>query len=184
MLIVLAKEFEFLRLIREGRLPFEPVWENYAVPTGKHLVMKSPGANLTINQVEWPHVKPRKAAFRDQLAVPNTDAAHNPGLLHNAIAEAKADSEDASLADQKKADAQASLDTLRGFVALGNQLEIGAKDVFAANDNTQMVIVGGVPIIGLRSPASSQPRQKEGRTARRAISGHPKGARHGDQRGD
>jgi hypothetical protein len=72
-LILLATEFEFARLIREGRLPFEPVWEDYAVPTGKHLVMKSPGAHITINQVEWPHIKPRRAIFRDQLATPNTD---------------------------------------------------------------------------------------------------------------
>lgn len=34
-LIVLAAEFEFLRLIKEGHLPFDPAWENYASPTGQ-----------------------------------------------------------------------------------------------------------------------------------------------------
>ena len=71
-LIVLAAEFEFVRLIKEGHLPFEPCWDDYAVPTGKHLVMRSPGAQITINQVEYPHQKPRRAIFRDQFAVPNT----------------------------------------------------------------------------------------------------------------
>jgi hypothetical protein len=39
-LIVLAAEFEFLKLIKESHLPFEPSWEDYASPTGKHLVMR------------------------------------------------------------------------------------------------------------------------------------------------
>jgi hypothetical protein len=72
-LIVLATEFEFVRLIKEGHLPFEPSWDDYAAPTGKHLVMRSPGANITINQVEYPHQKPRSAKFRDAFAVPNME---------------------------------------------------------------------------------------------------------------
>jgi hypothetical protein len=71
-LIVLATEFEFLRLMKESHLPFEPVWNDYASPTGKHLVMVSPSAKITISQVEYPHKKPRSAKFRDDLAVPNT----------------------------------------------------------------------------------------------------------------
>ena len=70
-LIVLAVECEFARLIREGHLPFEPTWEDYAAPTGKHLVMRSPGAQITISQVEYPHQKPRFALFRKAFAVPN-----------------------------------------------------------------------------------------------------------------
>src|SRR5690348_14175828 len=72
-LIVLAAEFEFIRLIKEGHLPFEPSWDNYASPTGKHLVMRSPGAQITINQVEYPHQKPRWAKFRAQFGVPNAE---------------------------------------------------------------------------------------------------------------
>ncbi|EJN04213.1 hypothetical protein [Phyllobacterium sp. YR531] len=71
-LVVLAAEFEFYKLIREGQLPFDPCWEDYASPTGKHLVMKSPSAQITLNQVDYPHQKPRRAIFRDQFAVPNT----------------------------------------------------------------------------------------------------------------
>lgn len=70
-LIVLAAELEFIKLIREGRLPFEPSWDDYACPTGKHLVMRSPGAQITINQVEYPHKKPRWAQFRQEFGTPN-----------------------------------------------------------------------------------------------------------------
>jgi hypothetical protein len=72
-LIVLAAEFEFVRLIKEGHLPFDPCWDDYAAPTGKHLVMRSPGAQITINQVEYPHQKPRRAIFRDHFGVPNAE---------------------------------------------------------------------------------------------------------------
>jgi hypothetical protein len=34
--------------------------------------MRSPGATITINQVDKPHIKPRHADFRDQFAVPNS----------------------------------------------------------------------------------------------------------------
>ena len=71
-LIVLAAEFEFVRLVKEAHLPFDISWENYAAPTGKHLVMRSPKANITINQVEYPHQKPRWASFRDSFGVPNS----------------------------------------------------------------------------------------------------------------
>lgn len=63
-LIVIAVKSEFLKLIRENHLPFEPSWEHYASPTGKHLVMRSRGANITVNQVEYPHKKPRWARFK------------------------------------------------------------------------------------------------------------------------
>lgn len=72
-LIVLAAEFEFVRLIKEGHLPFDPCWDDYAAPTGKHLVMRSPGAQITINQVEYPHQKPRQAIFRAKYGVPNAE---------------------------------------------------------------------------------------------------------------
>lgn len=72
-LIQLATEFEFYKLIKEGHLPFDPAWEFYARPTGKHLVMRSPGAHITLSQVEYPHMKPRQAVFRDSMSVPNCD---------------------------------------------------------------------------------------------------------------
>lgn len=72
-LIVLAAEFEFSKLITEGQLPFEPSWESYASPTGKHLVMYSPGAKITLNQVQYPHMKPRQAQFRENMDVSNSE---------------------------------------------------------------------------------------------------------------
>jgi hypothetical protein len=72
-LIVIATEFEFVKLIKEGHLPYEPCWDDYACPTGKHLVMRSPAAQITINQVDCPHKKPRWASFRDKFGVPNTE---------------------------------------------------------------------------------------------------------------
>lgn len=71
-LIVLAAEFEFARLINDQQLPFEVTWDDYASPTGKHLVMRSHQANITISQVEYPHQKPRSARFRDAMAISNT----------------------------------------------------------------------------------------------------------------
>jgi len=61
-----------MKLIKKGQLPYDPSWENYERPTGKHLVMRSPGAQITINQVAYPDKKPRQAVFREKFAVPNT----------------------------------------------------------------------------------------------------------------
>jgi hypothetical protein len=72
-LIVIAAEAEFMRLMREEHLPFEPSWDDYASPTGKHLVMRSPGAHITINQVDYPHKKPRWAQFREDFGTPNAE---------------------------------------------------------------------------------------------------------------
>ena len=70
-LIVKATEFEFYRLIMAGSLPFDPAWEDYAAPTGKHLVMRSGRARITINQVESIDTKPRKAVFRENYGISN-----------------------------------------------------------------------------------------------------------------
>jgi hypothetical protein len=72
-LIVLATEWEFECLIEAGSLPFEPSYEHYAAPTGKHLVMRSRRARITINQVHSPNKKPRKAVFRDAFGTPNME---------------------------------------------------------------------------------------------------------------
>ncbi|WP_156394111.1 hypothetical protein [Methylobacterium sp. Leaf94] len=63
-LICKAAEHEFRRLIEAGSLPFEPSWDDYASPTGKHLVMRGKRSRITINQVDKPNTKPRRAAFR------------------------------------------------------------------------------------------------------------------------
>jgi len=72
-LILKATEFEFRRLIDAGSLPFEPAWEPYAAPTGKHLVMRSKRARITVNQIASPKQKPRPAKFRDNYGVTNTE---------------------------------------------------------------------------------------------------------------
>jgi hypothetical protein len=70
-LIVLATEHEFARLIDKGSLPLDMAWEPYAAPTGKHLVMRSARAVMTINQVDDAKKKPRHAVFRDHYGLPN-----------------------------------------------------------------------------------------------------------------
>jgi hypothetical protein len=70
-LIALAADYEFELLIKAGSLPYEPSWEYYARPTGKHFVMRSKRAHITISQVEDPDLKPRNAVFRHVFAVPN-----------------------------------------------------------------------------------------------------------------
>jgi hypothetical protein len=71
-LIVLAVEHEFEKLALAGVLPFDPVYEEYAAPTGKHLVLRNGRACVTINQIA-DRKKPRKAVFRNQLGLPNKD---------------------------------------------------------------------------------------------------------------
>ncbi len=70
-LICKAAEHEFKKLIEAGSLPFEPSWENYASPTGKHLVMRGRYSRITINQVEKPDLAPRRAVFRDNFGATN-----------------------------------------------------------------------------------------------------------------
>jgi hypothetical protein len=72
-LIVKAVEYEFDKLARAGSLPFEPTWEDYAAPTGKHLVLRNDYACVTINQIEAKGKKPRKAVFRNSFGLPNMD---------------------------------------------------------------------------------------------------------------
>jgi len=70
-LIALAADYEFEQLIRASSLPFEPSWEYYARPTGKHFVMRSPRAHLTISQVDDPELRPRSAVYRNKFSLPN-----------------------------------------------------------------------------------------------------------------
>lgn len=93
-LIVLAVEHEFRKLADTGLIDFEPTWENYAVPTGKHLVLRNAFTCVTINQIEAARKKPRKAVFRNSLGLPNgrflfddwnREAAERDGLTHTLI---------------------------------------------------------------------------------------------------
>ncbi len=73
-LILKAAEFEFLKLIASGNLPgFDSAWEDYALPTGKHLVMRTRRAVITINQVPTINTRPRDAVFRQNYGVANMD---------------------------------------------------------------------------------------------------------------
>jgi len=88
-LIVKAAEFEFNKLIRTGQLPgLDPAWEDYAAPTGKHLVMRTRRALITINQVASINAPPRNAIFRSNFGVPNGEY-----LFPEWNAEAKQESE-------------------------------------------------------------------------------------------
>ncbi|GAV34791.1 hypothetical protein ROTAS13_02461 [Roseomonas sp. TAS13] len=71
-LIVKAVELQLFKLARSGSLPFEPKWEEYASPTGKHLVLHSPRSRITVNQVSEPSSKPRHAKFRENFGLNNT----------------------------------------------------------------------------------------------------------------
>jgi hypothetical protein len=70
-LVALAADYEFELLVKANSLPFEPSWEYYARPTGKHFVMRSRRAHITISQLDDPEFKPRNAVFRNLFAIPN-----------------------------------------------------------------------------------------------------------------
>lgn len=71
-LILKATEFEFVRLILAGKLPTcIPAWEDYAIPTGKHLVMRTAKARITISQVPTLNSNPRSAVFRTNFGASN-----------------------------------------------------------------------------------------------------------------
>jgi hypothetical protein len=70
-LIAHASEYEVMRLVEGGFLPFDGTWEPYARPTGQHLVVWTRRARLTISQLEDPDRRPRGADFRDNYATSN-----------------------------------------------------------------------------------------------------------------
>jgi hypothetical protein len=70
-LVALAADYEFESLVKANSLPFDASWEFYARPTGKHFVMRTPRAHITISQIEDPELKPRNAVFRNIFAIPN-----------------------------------------------------------------------------------------------------------------
>jgi hypothetical protein len=68
-LIMLAASFEFQQLLENASLPgFDGTWQFFARPTGKHFVMLTKRARITLNQVEEPKKKPRRAVFRNNYA--------------------------------------------------------------------------------------------------------------------
>jgi hypothetical protein len=67
-LIMLAASYEFQQLVASGSLPFDGAWEFFAKPTGKHFVMLTKRARITVNQIEDPRKKPRRAVFRNNYA--------------------------------------------------------------------------------------------------------------------
>jgi hypothetical protein len=68
-LIMLAASYEFQQLVANGSLPnFDGSWQYFARPTGKHFVMLTNRARITLNQVEDPKKKPRHAVFRNNYA--------------------------------------------------------------------------------------------------------------------
>lgn len=72
-LIVKATEFEFSKLIAAGNLPgLDPSLEDYALPAGKHLVMRTARAHITISQVPTINTRPRAATFRENFGIGNT----------------------------------------------------------------------------------------------------------------
>jgi hypothetical protein len=71
-LIAHAAEYEILRLIEGGQLPFDASWEPFARPTGYHLVIWTKRGRLTISQVDDWRKKPRDADFRGNYGMSNT----------------------------------------------------------------------------------------------------------------
>jgi hypothetical protein len=67
-LIMLAASYEFQQLVTNGSLPFDGAWEFFAKPTGKHFVMLTKRARITVNQIEDPRKKPRRAVHRNNYA--------------------------------------------------------------------------------------------------------------------
>jgi hypothetical protein len=67
-LIMLAASYEFELLVKGGNLPFEGTWEFFARPTGKHFVMYSDLARVTIGRVEDASKKPRPAKHRENYS--------------------------------------------------------------------------------------------------------------------
>ena len=70
-LIAHAAEYEVMRLVEGGSLPFDATWEHFARPTGKHLVVWTKRGRLTISQIDDAERKPRCADFRNNYAVSN-----------------------------------------------------------------------------------------------------------------
>jgi hypothetical protein len=70
-LIAHAAEYEVMRLVHGGSLPFDATWEPFARPTGQHLVVWTKRGRLTISQIEDADRKPRGADFRHNYAVSN-----------------------------------------------------------------------------------------------------------------
>lgn len=72
-LILLAAESEFTKLIVAGHLPgFDFSYEDYTIPTGKHLVMRTRRAIITISQVATINSCPRSAEFRTNIGAANS----------------------------------------------------------------------------------------------------------------
>src|SRR5208337_2215072 len=67
-LIMLAASFEFELLVRAGNLPFDGDWQFFARPTGKHFVMFTDSARITVGQVDDPRKKPRPAKHRENYS--------------------------------------------------------------------------------------------------------------------
>jgi hypothetical protein len=86
-LIACAAEYEVQKLIQTGQLQgLDFSWEDYAKPTGKHLVVHTPRGKLTISQVADAAKPPRHADFRTMYQVTNA-----PFLFENMNTEAEAD---------------------------------------------------------------------------------------------
>jgi hypothetical protein len=71
-LIACAAEDEIQKLVHTGRLgDLHCTWEDYARPTGKHLVVHTRRGKLTISQVQDSDTRPRRAEFRSEYQVTN-----------------------------------------------------------------------------------------------------------------
>jgi hypothetical protein len=74
-------EFAIMALIRSGKWPADFEWQEYGLidsstglvrkGTGHYLVVKLPGAQLTINQVDDPRKQPRDVKFRQNARLAN-----------------------------------------------------------------------------------------------------------------
>jgi len=70
-LLPYAVDFAIQGLIDRGDWPFQYEYVFYSRPTGKHLRALTPNSVITISQLQYGDVQPRKADFRKNLRLSN-----------------------------------------------------------------------------------------------------------------
>jgi hypothetical protein len=66
-----AVDYQFLRLIETGKLPFDYRWTPFKRPTGRYLQLRLGASTMSINQLPEPSAMPRHACFRENRALSN-----------------------------------------------------------------------------------------------------------------
>lgn len=70
-LIQCSVDFQLIRLIESGKLPFDYKWDFHAKPTGKHLKILPKNTVITVSQLQQVSQFPRHASFRNNQRLNN-----------------------------------------------------------------------------------------------------------------